>query len=468
MNDMSEHIFIPGRNQYPECMEYLGDNKYKCRENKFPVLTVSPDKLPIICTMCPNKRQQNINSILIDEKRIDSNAIDENKDDSQYPSIFGLAKNFGKAMFNYAKSGFKNVTIEQYKDRLKICQGDIDTQRCEHYDNGRCKHVNCGCFLSKKAWLSSEKCPINKWPDLKSTGFWMPNGELFIPKKENPLSYIKTTQLIDNTYQLVKILPTDFDIIVGSARSGMLPATTLACHYHRPLFSVDDAQINYIGNGWRLKDFKLKEPNKILLVEDTVYNGNTINKCANIIQNKYPHAQILKVAIYCHTKSLDHVDYYISELNGNHYLEWNLFNSAMIKYAIIDFDGILCEDATREEDDDGEKYLNFIKNAIPKNFIRRIPIKHIVTARMEKYRSETLYWLDKHDMQVEKLTMGDWTSLSDRTIQKVIDMKSKTYLESDANIFIESCPYQAKAIFEITKKNVLCPEIGYVLSNGSN
>jgi hypothetical protein len=81
----------------------------------------------------------------------------------KYPSTINLVKNFSKAMINYAKSGFKHVTVEQYKDRLKVCQGDIGVQRCEHYDNGRCKHVDCGCFLSKKAWLATENCPIGKW-----------------------------------------------------------------------------------------------------------------------------------------------------------------------------------------------------------------------------------------------------------------------------------------------------------------
>jgi hypoxanthine phosphoribosyltransferase len=439
--------FIPPRNKYPQCMEYLGNNKYKCTENKFPIITVKPENLPIVCDLCPNKKQVNINSLADD-------------DTIQYPGLFGLASNFGKAVINYAKSGFKNVTPEQYKNRLNICS------TCEHYDNGRCKHVGCGCFLSTKAWLSSEKCPIDKWIDIR--GFEMSNGEIYIPRQENPLSYIKTSKLIIDTYELVKILPTDIDIVVGSARSGMLPATTLACHYHRPLYSVDDAHMSYVGNGWRLKDFQLENPQKILLIEDTVYNGNTIDKCTNVIQNKYPNAQILKTVIYCHTRSLDHVNYYVAELNGNHYLEWNLFNSAMVQHAMIDFDGILCQDAKKEDDDDGEKYANFIKNAIPKNFVRRVPIRHIVTARMEKYRSETLYWLDKHGMKVEKLTMGNWEKLKHRTVQKVIDLKASEYLDSPLDIFVESCPYQAEEIFRITQKNVLCPEIGYVLSNNKS
>ena len=46
------------------------------------------------------------------------------------------------------KQLFKDIK-PQYKDRLKVCQGDVGIPQCEHYDNGRCKHVDCGCFLSK-------------------------------------------------------------------------------------------------------------------------------------------------------------------------------------------------------------------------------------------------------------------------------------------------------------------------------
>lgn len=417
---------------HPECMEYLGNNKYRCTKGKIPDIIVEPKNLPINCTACGNTQQNSLH---------------------EYPSTFGLAKNFGKAMVNYAKSGFQHVSEEEYKERLDICKD------CELYDSGRCKHKGCGCFISKKAWIKTEECPENKWPR-----FFMSNGEIFIPRVENPFTYITAAQLMDDTNELVKILPTDFDIIVGSARSGMLPATNLACRYHKPLYSSDDSQVLYVGNGWRLSNYNIGEVKKILLIEDTVYNGNTIKRCYDTVQKKFPNAEIITAAIYCRRASTKKIDYYSVELNGNHFLEWNLFNAAIISNAAIDFDGILCEDIRPQDDDDGERYLNAIQNAVPKFFVRRAQIPMIVTARMEKYRYVTLEWLKKHDMSVDKLIMGPWNNLQERTLDGVIELKAKSYMNSKLGMFVESCPHQAKRICEISGKHVLCPAAGQVFT----
>ena len=147
---------------YPRCMIKIEHETYKCSIGKFNKIIVKDENLPIVCHMCPLAREL-YSTPLVEGENIEDNK--ENKINIQYPSTIGLVKNFSKAMINYAKSGFKHISVEQYKDRLKVCQGDVGIPQCEHYDNGRCKHVDCGCFLSKKAWLVSENCPENKWPN---------------------------------------------------------------------------------------------------------------------------------------------------------------------------------------------------------------------------------------------------------------------------------------------------------------
>lgn len=71
-------------------------------------------------------------------------------------SIFKKIIRFLKAIKKYAGGGFKNVTLSEYTERLNICAV------CPEQENGICK--KCGCFLSKKAWWSTEDCPIDKWP----------------------------------------------------------------------------------------------------------------------------------------------------------------------------------------------------------------------------------------------------------------------------------------------------------------
>jgi len=108
----------------PECMESLGDNKYRCTKHGFIIIA---KKLPIKCSLCSP------------------------------PSLLQKTKNFSKAIINHACDGFTRVSEEEFKVRLDICN------ECEQRDGMVCKI--CGCFLNVKASWKSEKCPLHKWPD---------------------------------------------------------------------------------------------------------------------------------------------------------------------------------------------------------------------------------------------------------------------------------------------------------------
>lgn len=73
------------------------------------------------------------------------------------PSLLEQAYNLAASMSEYAKSGFKNVSDEVYKERISICDG-CDLLRKE---DRRC--YECGCFVDKKAYIAVEECPKKKW-----------------------------------------------------------------------------------------------------------------------------------------------------------------------------------------------------------------------------------------------------------------------------------------------------------------
>lgn len=65
---------------------------------------------------------------------------------------------FIKALGKYILFGHQ-VTFEEYLDRLNKCK---DCEYLERYD-GTCG--KCGCYLTKKARMSTERCPENKWKE---------------------------------------------------------------------------------------------------------------------------------------------------------------------------------------------------------------------------------------------------------------------------------------------------------------
>ena len=77
------------------------------------------------------------------------------------PGIVKLAGNFAKAVANHLKDGGRKVSQEELQERLEQCNN------CQFLVKNRCRHMKCGCFITKKAKWRSEKCPIGRWPPLE-------------------------------------------------------------------------------------------------------------------------------------------------------------------------------------------------------------------------------------------------------------------------------------------------------------
>ena len=78
-----------------------------------------------------------------------------------YPSVIEQAGNAVSAMGRVFKAVVTQqavaVSDEEQQRRLAICE------TCEFYDaiKGRC--TKCGCLGTFKAWIATERCPIDKW-----------------------------------------------------------------------------------------------------------------------------------------------------------------------------------------------------------------------------------------------------------------------------------------------------------------
>ena len=80
-------------------------------------------------------------------------------------NIFKLSLQFAKEAANYVKSGMSNVSVDQYEERLKIC--DTCPNKVEGTHNDSCGL--CGCNIAVKAKWSTTKCPDKpaRWPEIK-------------------------------------------------------------------------------------------------------------------------------------------------------------------------------------------------------------------------------------------------------------------------------------------------------------
>jgi uncharacterized HAD superfamily protein len=114
-------------------------------------------------------------------------------------------------------------------------------------------------------------------------------------------------------------------------------------------------------------------------------------------------------------------------------------------------------DPTDEQNDDGEKYINFILNAQPL-WLPKFSIGALVTSRLEKYRSYTEKCLSDHNIQYQNLIMLNLPNKEARMRQNAhAPFKAEIFSKvKDSILFIESDPSQAEYIAKATGKAVYC------------
>lgn len=250
-----------------------------------------------------------------------------------------------------------------------------------------------------------------------------------------------------------------YELIVGVPRSGMIPAYMIAMHLNTPVCSLIDLMSNnpikQIGS--RKIKGSIETPqdaSNILIVEDSYVTGVKLHE--NFVQlPKEVQEKSDIIAIYSAVKS-PNLDFYLEFLPYPRIFEWNIFHHIIASSSAFDMDGVLCEDPTSDQNDDGENYRNFIINARPK-YIPTVPIKSIVTSRLEKYRELTEQWLKIHKVEYEVLIMLNLTNAEERQRHGSHgSFKAKEYKKIKYDLFYESEYTQAVEINMLTKKPVYC------------
>ena len=265
----------------------------------------------------------------------------------------------------------------------------------------------------------------------------------------------------DMALHIKQILPkiSDADLIVGIPRSGMVPAYMIGAFLNRYVCSLDEfvSGIVYSKGMRSVRDRTVK---KVLVVDDSVNDGLAMRRAKERLQGKEKEFELVYMAVYAVEKATSLVDVYADICPQPRFFQWNyMYHPGLLPQACLDIDGVLCVDPTAEENDDGEKYRQFILNARPL-FVPNDKVKALVTSRLEKYRSETERWLAENGVKYEKLYMLDLPSREERIRRGAhASFKAEIYKKlKDAHLFIESNPLQAAEIHRLSGKPVICTE----------
>lgn len=279
-----------------------------------------------------------------------------------------------------------------------------------------------------------------------------------LPPFPDRLTWVSTAQLVADSIALAGLAPADCSGVVGVPRSGMLPASVIAMHLHLPLGEIDAAgRVRWLHHGTRGGGGLLKPaPGPVLVVDDTVHAGGATRRA----RQQLAGVNAVYSAVYARPEAVGVLDLYARPLPSPHLLEWNYPNNGRVgglvcepahygHAAATDLDGVLIHDDL-SGGPVGSLYL------AP----RLYPVKLIVTGRHERHRAATEADLRRVGVRFERLVMlPDHTPLATETAAA---HKARHFKESRFGFFLESCPDQARLIFEAAKKPVICPRAGKV------
>jgi uncharacterized HAD superfamily protein/hypoxanthine phosphoribosyltransferase len=256
-------------------------------------------------------------------------------------------------------------------------------------------------------------------------------------------------------------VPADADLVVGIPRSGLLAANMISLYLNIPMTDLEGlGERRLLSTGKRPLRSDPKEifstARRILVVDDCVSTGAEMQKARAKIDSWGFSDRTTFLAVYSFPERQSAADIVFETVARPMSFQWSCMHTPGLENHCVDMDGILCPDATPEQDDDGTNYEAFLRDTRPLIVPTR-EIGWIVTCRLEKYRSLTEAWLDRHGIRYRDLVMMQYPDRETRERDRQhAAYKALVYRESGARLFIESNPGLARQIAEESGLPVMC------------
>jgi len=257
-------------------------------------------------------------------------------------------------------------------------------------------------------------------------------------------------------------LPSDTDLIVGVPRSGMLAGSMIALHLNCKLTDVNSFCANAPLTTGRTRSAHgaalqhAWDAKHVVVVDDSASSGGSMEAVRRQLAACGYDGRVSYGVVYAGENSPVQLDFFFEKTVFPRVFQWNLFHRKEAEFYCVDIDGVLCIDPTAQENDDGPRYKTFIEAALPLAPCS-YRIGHLVTSRLEKYRSLTERWLKSRGIEYGVLHMLDLpTAAERRRLGAHGSFKASVYAaQRNSILFIESETAQSIEIARRAGKHVL-------------
>ena len=280
------------------------------------------------------------------------------------------------------------------------------------------------------------------------------------------MNFVSTDRLYQDMAAWERQIP-EFDAVCGVPRSGLIPAAYIALRRNIRMVELGTLLADPARALERspLRDvnpvmwYKKPHGNRLLIVDDSSSEASVTFK---ELRHKLADQTTLEIqygAVYRAAPS-SQVDHFYREVPMPRMFGWNWHRHWQLQHALCDMDGVLCEDwKRRPEQNEDPEFVRHVHEAKPL-YIPGVPLRAIVTSRIERYRSGTEAWLRRHGVKYRQLIMHPAATPDQRrAMNDHAERKAAAYAQDDgARLFVESDTRQAARIFDLTRAPVLCTD----------
>ncbi|XZE20868.1 hypothetical protein SH449x_000758 [Pirellulaceae bacterium SH449] len=263
--------------------------------------------------------------------------------------------------------------------------------------------------------------------------------------QRGPVHHMITREdLAEDTRHLARLIYSrhpDVAGIAGVARSGMAPAVDISLMLGVDLYEATPDGCRLLSGGVRrvgtLHGERRIDNGPIVIVDDST--------CSGYSRKQYQQLGHPFYTVYAGGDGKRIVDGFAVPIELPHHFEWNLFHNGVLLDkcgTCFDMDGVFCEDCPADCDDDGPRYLDWMRRVKPLQWNIEYQVQTIITARREVYRNQTLDWLGRHGIRVKELVMFPGT-FEERSRTNVAAWKAEQAIARNRGIFVESDYRQA-------------------------
>lgn len=249
----------------------------------------------------------------------------------------------------------------------------------------------------------------------------------------------------------------DIHGVVAIPRSGYFPAAIVAQILGVPLVGLDHFAQHGFHRSFavgRMADVAPPGAGRVLVIDDSVHRGAAFDQAKRVVDSS-GRWQAIYAALYgCdETPETGRPDVLLRSIPRPRLFAWNWLGHGDLARTLFDFDGVFCPDGPADE---APEYGPWLAGA-PALHIPTVPIRGIVTHRLEPWRETSRRWLEEHGIKFGTLNMHPGRSADERRRSVYGEWKGRIYeADEGAMLFVESSATQAKIIAAVSKKPVLC------------